>query len=68
MLAIIVMLAGTIASATAHRRGCKMSLVSNAVAKTGGTRNIDEDDESFQANGRNFRPFLFAAILITYSY
>ncbi|QSV12335.1 hypothetical protein [Kosakonia oryzae] len=27
-------------------------------------REITEDDEPFQAKGRNFRPFLFAAILI----
>jgi hypothetical protein len=57
------MLAGTTASTTTHRHGCKISLVSNAVVKTGGTRSDDKDDESFQARGRDFRPFLFAAIL-----
>ncbi|WP_161793595.1 hypothetical protein [Kosakonia radicincitans] len=62
------MLAGTTASTTTHRHGCKISLVSSAVVKTGGTRSDDKDDESFQARGRNFRPFLFSAILIYINY
>ncbi|KDE37914.1 hypothetical protein AW40_05025 [Kosakonia radicincitans UMEnt01/12] len=34
----------------------------------GHTRSHDKDDESFQARGRNFRPFLFSAILIYINY